>query len=169
MALVVDTNSLIQYSEFRCSQTKGFVNKPHVFYRKLKTLTERGVVRSRHGTMFCYCSCPVTLLWLTGFAPVSLPPIDPGRKSPVRLSQASLHVPVAVDLELQHSQKEQFWTYPDGKTCVLIFIAFRGTDCVGSIFWRSRIVRLFWAASAEEICSLSVSPAKLPSSCPWGI
>ena len=46
MALVVDTNSLVAYSKYLCSQTKGFIQKPHAFYLKLKVLAERGVVRA---------------------------------------------------------------------------------------------------------------------------
>lgn len=46
MALVVDTNSLVAYSKYLCSQTKRFIQKPHAFYLKLKVLAERGVVRA---------------------------------------------------------------------------------------------------------------------------
>jgi len=45
-AFVVDDNSLIEYSQYLCSQTKGFTMKPHSIYRKLKILAECRVVRS---------------------------------------------------------------------------------------------------------------------------
>lgn len=45
VAFVVDAISLMDYSTSLCSQTRGFLRKPHPFYLKLKALAKLGVVR----------------------------------------------------------------------------------------------------------------------------
>jgi len=67
-ALVVDTNSLMKYSTFLCSQNKGFTKKPHLFYLKLETLARRKVVRFACQTTWWHIlvvpALPMTLLKL---------------------------------------------------------------------------------------------------------
>jgi len=45
VAFVVDAISLMDYGTSLCSQTRGFIRKPHPFYLKLKALAKLGVVR----------------------------------------------------------------------------------------------------------------------------